>query len=264
MKQNKAKAALQRGEAQVGSWLSLSSVIASRFMARAGFPWLTVDLEHSPVNWETAANMFGAIADAGCVPLARVPSNTHQNIKQALDYGAMGIVVPMVNTREEAEAAVRAARYAPQGNRSVGGSLHALNFDMPPGDYYARANDEILVAVQTEHVRAVENAEAICSVDGLDAIFIGPNDLLSSMGKTPAMETDDKEFVDALQHLRATADAHGVAPGLHTASAEAVRRRLAEGWRFLALASDLAFMNGATRAATMELELGSGDETARY
>ena len=264
MRSNTVKAALARGASSVGSWLTLASPFVTRYMARAGFPWLTVDVEHSPVNWETAALLFAQIADAGGVPLARVPSNTHENIKRALDNGALGIVVPMVNTREEAEAAVAATRYHPAGNRSVGGSLHCLNLDATPAEYYERAAEEILVVLQTEHVRAVENAEAICSVDGVDALFIGPNDLLQSMGKTPAMETDDQEFVAALEHLRRTADACGVAPGLHTASVDAVRRRLAEGWRFIALGSDLAFLNGAARGATRELGLSQRGESARY
>lgn len=268
MKHNHVKAALRRGEAQVGTWLSLASPIATRFLTRLGFPWLTVDIEHSPVDWETAATLFGIIADAGRVPLARVPSGSHENIKRVLDNGAQGIVVPMVNTREEAVAAVAATRYAPLGNRSVGGSLHALGHDMTSAEYYARANDEVLVVLQTEHVRSVENAEAICSVPGVDAIFVGPNDLLQSMGKTPAMESPDREFVDALEHLRKTAERHGVAPGIHVGSPEAVRRRLKEGWRFLAIGSDLAFLQGAARAALNEIGAGAasapGGETARY
>src|SRR5262245_66267992 len=112
MRNNPVKDALRRGEPQVGTWLTLASPFAARFLARSGFPWLTVDLEHSPADWETAALMFASIADAGCVPLARVPCNAHDHIKRALDSGAQGIVVPMVNTPEEAAAAVAAARYA--------------------------------------------------------------------------------------------------------------------------------------------------------
>jgi 4-hydroxy-2-oxoheptanedioate aldolase len=261
---NPVKAALKRGEASVGSWLSLSSPFVTRFLARAGFKWLTVDVEHSPVNWETAALMFATIADAGGVPLVRVPSNSHENIKRALDNGAMGIVVPMVRTAEEAAAAVAATRYHPRGDRSVGGSLHCLNFRTTPAEYYARASDEILVAVQTEHVDSVRNAEAICSVEGLDAIFVGPNDLLQSMGKTPAMETDDREFVDALRHLRETAVKHGVAPGLHVLTPEQARRRLGEGWRFLALGSDLTFLQNGAKGALKELGLETAGEAGRY
>src|SRR5205807_7230325 len=126
MRANPVKRALKTGEASVGTWLSLGSITAARFMARAGFAWLTVDIEHSLVDWETATHMFASIADAGCTALARVPANRHDHIKRVLDNGAQGVVVPMVNSRDEAEAAVAACLYPPVGNRSVGGSVHAL------------------------------------------------------------------------------------------------------------------------------------------
>src|SRR6059036_2742849 len=155
MRANPVKRALRDGQPSVGTWLSLGSITAARFMARAGFSWLTVDIEHSLVDWETATHMFATIADAGCTALARVPANRHDHIKRALDNGAHGIVVPMVNSREEAAAAVAATKYPPAGNRSVGGSSHALNFAATANEYYARANDEILVILQCEHIQAV-------------------------------------------------------------------------------------------------------------
>src|SRR5215470_19097807 len=103
MRMNTVKAALREGRSQVGTWLSLASPMAARFMARTGFDWLTLDIEHSPANWETAAQVFGAIADAGGIPLARVPSITHENAKRTLDAGSYGIVFPMCCSREEAE-----------------------------------------------------------------------------------------------------------------------------------------------------------------
>src|SRR5437899_12973661 len=147
MRANPVKRALKAGQPSVGTWLSLGSITAARFMARAGFAWLTVDIEHSLVDWETATHMFGVIADAGCTALARVPANRHDHLKRVLDNGAHGVVVPMVNSRDEAEAAVAACLYPPVGNRSVGGSVHALNFDATANEYYARANDEILVVL---------------------------------------------------------------------------------------------------------------------
>src|SRR5688572_14039834 len=137
---NPVKRALKAGQPAVGTWLSLGSITAARFMARSGFAWLTVDMEHSLVGWETATHLFATIADAGCVALARVPSNRHDHIKRVLDNGGMGVVVPMVNSRAEAEAAVAACLYPPWGNRSVGGSVHALNFQTTAADYYAHAN----------------------------------------------------------------------------------------------------------------------------
>ena len=145
MKANPVKKALREGKHQVGAWMSLGSVVAARFMARTGLPWMTVDMEHSHTDINTAALMFGAIADAGCVPLARVPAGKHEWIKMALDCGAMGIVAPMVMGPDEARAIVSACKYPPKGTRSVGGSLHAMNFGATPDDYYRRADDEILV-----------------------------------------------------------------------------------------------------------------------
>ncbi len=249
MRINHVKAALREGRAQVGTWLSLASPLAARFMARTGFHWLTLDIEHSPVNWETAAAIFGMVADAGGVPLARVPFNNLENVKRVLDAGAYGIVFPMCCCVEEAEEAVAVCKYPPLGRRSVGGGLHTLNFNASASEYYARANDEI-----------------IFRVPGLDGMFVGPNDLLASMGKTPAMETDDPEFVEALRHLRETAVRNGIAPGIHVADAEAANRRIAEGWRFVAISSELAFMlqaANATARAVLGDTQGAGS-TARY
>src|SRR5256885_12677225 len=225
MKTNHTRAKLKRGEPAVGTWLTLPDPVSARLMARVGFDWLTVELEHTPVNFETAAQSFTVIAGSGCVPLARVPWNTGENIKRVLDTGAYGIVVPMATSRAEAEAAVRAARYQPLGERSIGGQLHAANFDTDPATYYARANDEILVVAMIEHVKAIEAAEEIFSVPGLDVAFIGPNDLPNSMGKKPVFDSDAKQFKDALAHLLKTTQKHGAAPGIHLLAADAAQRR---------------------------------------
>jgi len=242
MLKNETKARLKAGEAVVGSWLGIPSAVSTRFMAQLGFDYLTVDMEHQPIGIETASAMFATIAGAGITPLARIPWNTAENIKRVLDCGAAGIVVPMVNTRAEAEAAVAAAKYPPQGIRSVGGALHAMNFRTDPATYYARANEEILVVVQAESPQGVANAEEILSVPGVDAVFIGPNDLLAQMGQVPKMENDSPQFVEALAHILRTAQKHGVAAGIHTSDHEMCNRRLQQGFRFLALASDARFM----------------------
>src|SRR5262249_11750049 len=152
-----------------------------------------------------------SIADAGCVALARVPSGRHENIKRVLDNGAHGVVVPMVNSRAEAEAAVAACLYPPRGNRSVGGSVHALNFATSAADYYAHADENALVAPQCEPIQAVENAAPIFSVPGIDAIFVGPNALAASMrgpdGNPPTAEPTAR----ANKHILETCKKHGVA-----------------------------------------------------
>src|SRR5438128_8857313 len=215
MRPNPVKRALREGHPSVGTWLSMGSITAARFLARAGFAWLTVDLEHSLVDWETATHMFAAIADAGCIALARVPSGRHDHIKRVLDNGAHGIVVPMVNSRDEALAAVAAAKYPPVGNRSVGGSVHALNFGGTANEYYARANDEVLVVLQCEHIQAVEDADAIFSVPGIDAIFVGPNDLAASMRGKDGRPCSADETSRVMKHILQTCRKHKVAAGFH-------------------------------------------------
>ncbi|HLN29868.1 MAG TPA: aldolase/citrate lyase family protein [Gemmataceae bacterium] len=242
MRPNPVKRTLKEGQPSIGTWLSLGSITAARFLARAGFGWLTVDIEHSLVDWETATHMFASIADAGCTALARVPSNRHDHIKRVLDNGCHGIVVPMVNSREDALAAVAAAKYPPAGNRSVGGGVHALNFDATANEYYARANDEILVVLQCEHIQAVEDADAIFSVPGIDAIFVGPNDLAASMRSKDGKSASAEETARVMKHILDTCRKHKVPAGLHCGSADEAVYRIAEGWQFIAVGSELRMM----------------------
>src|SRR6185295_4331985 len=181
MKTNPVKKLLAEGKPAFGTWLSLGDLFATRILARQGFSWLTLDLEHGAIDWSQAATIFAAISDAGTVPLARVPKGNHDYIKRTLDAGAWGIVVPMVDTVEQAKIAIAAAKYPPTGNRSLGGGMHSLNFDGTSAEYFQRANDEILVVLQTESPTGVANAEAIYSLPGVDAIFVGPVDLRANM-----------------------------------------------------------------------------------
>lgn len=238
--------------------------MATRVMARIGFPWLTVDLEHSPIDWSEASMLFGAIADAGCVPLARVPRGDHDHIKRVLDAGAFGIVVPMVDTVEQARDAIAAAKYPPQGTRSVGGTLHALNFAASSGDYYKHANDEILVVLQTESPRGVENAEEIYSLPGVDAIFVGPNDLTAQMRGPDGIDPSPEELEAMLQRVLATGKKVGTPVGLHLQSVESVQQRIAEGWQFIALGSDLRMMVNSAQQFATGLKLKSAADIARY
>lgn len=266
MKINSVKQALRQGKPQVGTWLSLGSPFAARYMARTGLPWLTVDMEHSQPSLETAALMFAAIADAGCVPLARIPANRHDCIKVVLDCGAMGIVAPMVMSADEAETIVRATRYPPAGNRSVGGSLHALSYNATSHDYFQKANDEILVVIQTEHIDAIDRADAIYAVPGVDAVFIGPNDLAASMRSADGAPPTPEALEAAFTRVREAAQRQGIAAGMHVFSGADAVRRIAQGWRFLAVNSELRFMlDGATDLVKLLAQPGeSAPELARY
>jgi 4-hydroxy-2-oxoheptanedioate aldolase len=213
---------------------------------------------------ETAAHMFAAIADAGCVPLARVPSNRHDHIKRALDNGAHGVVVPMVNTRAEAEAAVSACLYPPRGTRSVGGSVHALNFGTTSADYFAHADEELLVVLQCEHIQAVEHADEVFSVPGIDAIFVGPNDLAASMRGPDGRPPSGEATARAMKHILETCQRHKVPAGVHCYSAAEAKARIAEGWQFIALGSELRMMLDGAAAMLAPLRDGPAAEMAKY
>ena len=264
MKQNFVRHKLKKGQPSIGTWLTLPDTTAARLMARTGFDWLTVELEHTPVTFETAANGFAIISASGVVPLARVPVNSVENIKRVLDTGAWGVVVPMVNSRAEAEAVVAAAKFAPIGARSIGGQLHAANFETDVGTYYARANDEILVVVMAEHIDAIERADEILSVPGIDVVFIGPNDLHNSMGKPPAFDSEHKEYVDALKHILKTARKYGIAPGIHVADAATAELRMDEGFQFIAVASEAGFMLAKAQEITAALGVKTSGPVAKY
>ena len=264
MKTNPVRAKLKRGEPSVGTWLVLNDSVGAQLMAGTGFDWLTVELEHSHFTFENAARCFAIVSASGCVPLVRVPWNTTENIKRVLDTGAWGIIVPLVNSRAECEAVVDAARYRPIGRRTIGGQLGPVNFATDAATYYARANDEILVVVMAETAEAVANIDDILSVPGIDVVFIGPNDLHASLGVAPAFDSDLPAFNDALARIFASAKKHGVAPGIHVPDAAQARRRLAEGWQFVAISSEAGFMLAQAAQVVKELGLGAGAATVKY
>jgi 4-hydroxy-2-oxoheptanedioate aldolase len=265
MRINHVRDRLRRGEPSIGTWLSLPSPEAAEFISTTGFDWLVVDTEHNAIDIRTLGQMFTAMAPSGIAPMVRIPWNTPENIKRVLDAGAWGIVVPMVNSRAEAEQAVEAMKYPPMGVRSVGGSRHALSFDTPASEYFAHANEQVLVVLQIEHIDGVNNVDEILSVPGVDACFIGPNDLAASMGLGIGvpLESDEPSLVEAIMHVRDTAKKHGVAPGVHTSGPEGVNQRIAEGFQFCAMASELKFMLGGLNDGIARLDWTSSDRSGR-
>lgn len=265
MRTNPVKQKLRRGEPSFGTWLSLGDLYATRVLARLGFDWLTLDIEHSAVDWSQAAMIFAAVADAGCVPLARVPEGTHHYIKRVLDAGAWGIVVPMVDTVEQARIAIAAAKYPPVGNRSVGGGMHSMNFDATATEYYARANDEILVVLQTESPLGVKNAEAIYSLPGCDAIFIGPNDLRAQMRTPDGKDPSPEEHEAAVQRVITVGKQVGCPTGIHEMDVAGAQRRASQGMQFIAVGSDLRMMTVKAQETVQALRpSGPTKEVARY
>jgi 2-keto-3-deoxy-L-rhamnonate aldolase RhmA len=170
----------------------------------------------------------------------RVAWNDVALIKRALDTGALGILVPMVMNADEAKRAVDAAKFPPQGARSVGGFLAQL---WHGDDYFVAANDHILVAVQVEHHEAVRQVREICRVDGVDVVFVGPNDLAASLGLTGTPFRDNSRWQAAVQAVVDAANEFGKAAGIQTASADEARQRFAQGFRFVAVSSDARLLH---------------------
>jgi 2-dehydro-3-deoxyglucarate aldolase/4-hydroxy-2-oxoheptanedioate aldolase len=180
--ENPLKRKLRAGQRTVGGWLQIASPFTAEIMSRAGFDWLMIDLEHGPGDILTLIAQLQAMNGTGVAPLVRAPWNDFVMIKRILDTGVMGVLVPYVNTRAEAEAAVRACRYPPAGIRGIAGSPRAAGYGQNIMDYLQRANDEIFVMVAVETPEAVNHLNSILAVEGLDGIFIGPMDLATSLG----------------------------------------------------------------------------------
>jgi 4-hydroxy-2-oxoheptanedioate aldolase len=265
MRVNHVRRRLAAGEPSIGTWLALPSPEAAEVVAELPLDWLVVDAEHNPIDINTLAHMFMAMRASGVAPMVRIPWNSPENVKRVLDAGAWGIVFPMVNTREEAERAVQAVRYHPQGNRSVGGGRHGMSFGTTAKEYYQNANDEVLVVLQLEHIEGVRNAEEILGVPGVDACFIGPNDLAASMGHGlgVSLETDIPEVVDAIREIREACVRNGVAPGIHTSGAAAVNRRIEEGFQFCAMASELRYLVGGLAEDLGKLDWSASERSVR-
>lgn len=180
--QNPVKRKLKNGQKTIGGFLQMISPVSAEIMSRSGFDWLIVDLEHSPGDFANLQAQLQAMNGSGVVPFARAPWNDMVAIKRTLDTGVMGVLIPYVNTREEAEAAVAACKYPPLGVRGVAGSPRAAGYTRNTMPYLTTANDEVIVMIAVETMEAVNNLDEILTVEGLDGIFIGPVDLASSMG----------------------------------------------------------------------------------
>ena len=177
------KQRLKSGKATCGAFLQMNSHVSAEILSRAGFDWLIVDMEHGPVDIDGLLRQLQAIGCASaCAPFVRAPWNDPVAIKRILDTGAQGIVVPYVNTREEAEAAVSACLFPPEGTRGAAMSPRAAGYGMSTTGYFARANAETIVIVSVETEQAMNNLDDILAVEGIDGIFIGPMDLAISLG----------------------------------------------------------------------------------
>jgi 4-hydroxy-2-oxoheptanedioate aldolase len=259
MRQNHTLAQIRAGEPAIGLWLQSHSHHTARIIAAQGlFDWLVVDLEHTPVDVHTAATTLGAIADVSggkCTPLVRVAQGTMHNIKYALDFGAQGVIVPMVNTAEDAQQVVRYARYPPDGDRGGGGLLPHLSYGVAKHvEFLPHGNRETLVAVQIETRQAVENIEAIADVPGIDLVFVGPMDLHLSLGLPATLWSDSPVFLSALGRVVDACQSRGIPLGTLAPNAELAKARLADGFTFVGMGSDYGHLLAALHAQVQQLK----------
>lgn len=240
----------------IGSWITMAHPAIAEIMARAGFDWLTIDLEHSVITIREAEELIRIIALHDVPPLVRLTSNDPDQIKRVMDAGAHGVVVPMVNSRTEAEHAVAAVYYPPTGRRGVG-LARAQGYGTAFADYRRWLDNEAVVIVQVEHIEAVENLEAILSTPGVDGFIIGPYDLSASMG-IPG-QFDDPRLNQAIERVRTTGLAMGKPGGLHVVEPDAAQlaAQVARGFRFLAYSLDTRMLDTACRSGLAECRRGA-------
>jgi len=240
--------ALREGKATIGSWIQIPHSSIAEIMGQAGYDWVAADLEHGAIAVDQLPDLFRALELGGTLPLARLAQGHVKDCKQALDAGAGGVIVPMVESAEQLQRVCNACRWPPAGTRGVGFSRANL-FGKHFQEYVAEAQAPLVVAM-IEHVRAVEQLAEILKVPGLDAILVGPYDLSASMGLTAQFE--HPQFEAAMERIRELSRASSVPCGMHVVDPDpaALERRLSQGYRFLAYSIDSVFLRvGAQRPA---------------
>jgi 4-hydroxy-2-oxoheptanedioate aldolase len=251
MRANRIKQIWRDGRHATLGWLSVSHGFTAEIMARQGFDALCVDLQHGTNEMKDVAPMLQAISQTDTVPIVRVAWNEPAAIMRALDLGAYGIIVPLVNTAEEAAKAVAACRYPPVGMRSSG-PVRALHYGGP--DYVAHANDEIIIMAMIETKEGIANLDAICATPGLDAVYIGPADLSFALGLAPRADNPDPLHLATCDKIREAAHRHGIKCVVHCAGAAFAAEAVKRGFDMVMLTSDLSCMTAGARRELDELE----------
>ncbi|MFP9193864.1 HpcH/HpaI aldolase family protein [Natrialbaceae archaeon A-CW1-1] len=249
------------GAYAVGNWISIGHPTVAEICAR-GFDFVVIDTEHTPVGLESLENVLRAVdsVEEDVAPLVRVPWNDRTRIKRVLDLGVAGLVIPMIETAEQAEAAVEAMRYPPDGLRGAA-PARASGYGRTFGEYFERADDELTTVVQIETERGVENAEGIVSVDGVDGILVGHGDLSASMGVFG--EWDHERFRSALQSVLEAAHGADKPVGMLATDHEDIRRWIDVGVDFVIAGADMFYLANGSDAARESFEKRVGSDGSR-
>ena len=241
------KQKLKNNELTIGSWIMMGNSMSVEVMALAGFEWLVIDIEHTPIDMETVQTLIITIQANNMKALVRVSKNEEVVIKKVLDMGADGIIVPMVSSREDAKQAVNYAKYPPVGKRGVG-LYRSTKYGTKFEEYKKWVDEELVIIAQIEHIDAVNNIDDILKVEGIDGTIIGPYDLSGSMGFPGDFERDDVK--EAVQHVLDRCKEHGVPSGFHVVDTnpEKLNQKIKDGCTFLAYGIDYFFMRDAAIA----------------
>lgn len=250
MRPNTLRTLWQQDRAVVNGWLAIPHAFAAETMAHQGWDSLTIDLQHGVIDYAQMLGMLQAISTTPTVPVVRVPWLEPGIIMKSLDAGAYGIICPMINTREECQRLLSYTRYAPKGTRSFG-PIRALLYG--GADYPVHANDTIVTFAMIETAQALDNLDAILSVEGLDAIYIGPSDLSLALGCRPVFDDVDPKAQQAIDHILERAKAHGVKAGIHNGLPRVAKERIAKGFRFVTVSSDARLLASGSQALLGEM-----------
>ena len=259
MRDNKLRQIWKSGGAAVNGWLAIPNSFSAETMAHQGWDSLTIDLQHGVVDYQAMVTMLQAVSTTDTVPVVRVPWLEPGILMKTLDAGAYGVICPMVNSREDAQRLVAFTHYAPRGTRSFG-PVRALLYG--GADYAQHANDTIVAFAMIETAAALDHLDDILSVEGLDAVYIGPSDLSLALGCTPTFDDLDPKAAEAVDHILARARAHGVVAGIHNGSPEAALARIAKGFQFVTVSSDARLMAAGAQQVMSKMRTAPGPAAA--
>jgi 4-hydroxy-2-oxoheptanedioate aldolase len=253
MRTNPLRTLWKSGGAAVNGWLAIPNSFSAETMAHQGWDSLTVDLQHGVIDYQAMVPMLQAISTTNTVPVVRVPWLEPGILMKSLDAGAYAVICPMINTREDAQKLVAYTHYAPRGTRSFG-PIRALLYG--GADYAQHANDTIVTFAMIETAKALDNLDEIMSVEGLDAIYIGPSDLSLALGCRPVFDDVDEKAAQAIDHILERAKAHGLVAGIHNGTAEGALKRIAKGFRFVTVSSDARLIAAGAQQVIAKMRAG--------
>ncbi len=263
MRENRLRTLWKDDKAAVNGWLAIPNSFSAEVMAHQGWDTLTIDLQHGVIDYQAMVTMLQAISTTPTVPIVRVPWLEPAGLMKALDAGAYGVICPMVNTREDAQKLVAYTNYAPKGGRSFG-PVRALLYG--GADYAERANETVVRFAMIETAQALDNLDDILSVEGIDAVYIGPSDLSLSLGCRPVFDDVDPPVAQAIDHILERAKAHGVQAGVHNGRTDVALARIAKGFRFVTVGSDARLMAAGSQQvlSTMRAAPAAGKASGSY